>query len=141
MTEAPPEVTWWNPFSWRRGQEYADATDARVAELNEQSRDVYGDDWFAEVTDNLAASRVDVAGEILDEFDSQSLGKNLQESATKAGQSVGGVAGSIVQGAGNFVGNVLLGFPVWFWLVVAVGVFFYLGGGNIIRARVARASA
>lgn len=136
MTDAPPEVTWWNPFSWSRGQAYSDARDADT----QAYYDVYKPELSAEVAGNLGrdTAQVDVSGALLDEFDAESLGQNLEESASAAGKSVGGVAGSIVRGAGNFLGNTLLGFPAWFWLVVAVGGFFYLGGGNILRAWIAR---
>lgn len=79
--------------------------------------------------------------EIGGEFAPTKLAANLGESASKAGKAVGGVVGSVVQAAGNFVGNTLLGFPVWFWLLVGVGAFFYLGGANVIRAKVAKAAA
>lgn len=85
-------------------------------------------------------TQVEIAS-ISGEFAPDKLADNLGESATKAGKSVGKVVGSVVQAAGNFVGNTLLGFPVWFWLVVAVGAFFYLGGANVIRAKVAKAAA
>jgi hypothetical protein len=76
-----------------------------------------------------------------DEFAPSALANNLEESASKAGKGVGGFIGSIVQAAGNFVGNTLLGFPVWFWLVAGLGAFFWLGGANVIRAWVAKKSA
>lgn len=138
MTAAPPEVTWWNPVSWFQGQAYSDARDADT----QSYYDVYKPELSAEVAGNLSrdTAQVDVAGDILGEFDAQSLGDNLEQSASAAGKSVGGVAGSIVRGAGNFLGNTLLGFPAWFWLVVVVGGFFYLGGGNILRAWIARKS-
>ena len=85
-------------------------------------------------------TQVDIAS-VSGEFAPTKLAANLGESASKAGKAVGGVVGSVVQAAGNFVGNTLLGFPVWFWLVVGVGAFFYLGGANVIRAKVAKAAA
>lgn len=76
-----------------------------------------------------------------DEFKPAALAENLQESATSAGKTVGGIVGGIVRATGNFVGNTLLGFPVWFWLVAGAGAFFYLGGANLIRAWIAKKSA
>lgn len=136
MTEAPPEVTWWNPFSWRRGQEYSDARDRDT----QAYYDTYRPELSAEVAANLSRDTavVDVDAAITGEFDAESLTENLKESASAAGKSVGNVAGSVVQGAGNFLGNVLLGFPAWFWLVVLVGGFFYLGGGTLLRGWIAK---
>lgn len=84
-------------------------------------------------------AQVDIAS-ISGEFAPTKLAENLGESATKAGKAVGGVVGNVVQAAGNFVGQTLLGFPVWSWLVVGVVAFFYLGGGNLVRAAVARSA-
>ena len=138
MTKAPPEVTWWNPFSWSKGQAYSDARDADTQTYYDAKFPVLS----GEVAGNLSrdTAEVDVSGAILDEFDAESLGDNLEASASAAGKSVGGVAGSIVRGAGNFLGNTLLGFPAWFWLIVLAGGFFYFGGGNILRAWIARKS-
>lgn len=139
MTEAPPEVKWWNPFSWSAGQAYSDARDADTREYYATTRP----DLYDEVNDNLTrdTAEVDVYGEISEEFTGEALSANLKTSASEAGKAVGNAAGSVVQAAGNFAANALLGFPLWFWLALAVAAFFYLGGANLIRARVARAAA
>ena len=118
----------------------------REAELNQRRLEMgYYDQTRYEAAEARSVSdyqntQVDIAS-ISGEFAPAKLGANLGESATKAGKAVGSVVGSVVQAAVNFVGNTLLGFPVWFWLVVGVGAFFYLGGANVIRAKVAKAAA
>lgn len=118
----------------------------REAELNRRRLEIgywdQGDYEQAEARSQADYQNTQASiGSIGDEFAPAALAENLGESASKAGKTVGSVVGNVVQAAGNFVGNTLLGFPVWFWLLVGAGAFFYLGGGNIIRAKVARAAA
>lgn len=111
--------------------------DARQAE-NLRDRERYGEAWYQETLKNDQGSRVNAEAEVAAEFKAPALLNNLEASASAAGKSVGGVAGSIVRGAGNFLGNTLLGFPGWFWVAGLAGAFLYFGGGNLIRAWVAR---
>jgi hypothetical protein len=124
----------------------AESIRQREAELNQRRLEMgyYSPDQYdaaeSRSMSKFQNTQVGIAS-IADEFSAGNLAGNLGESATKAGRSVGSVLGNIAQASGNFVGNTLLGFPVWTWLLVAAVAFFYLGGGNLIRARVARAAA
>jgi hypothetical protein len=124
----------------------AESIRQREAELNRRRLEIGywdQDDYEraeARETAEYQNVQVDIAS-VTGEFAPTKLAANLGESASKAGKAVGSVVGNVVQAAGNFVGNTLLGFPIWFWLIVGAAAFFYLGGGNIIRAKVARAAS
>jgi len=124
----------------------AESIRQREAELNRRRLETgfYTQERFdaaeARSVSDYGNAQVSIAS-IGKEFAPAALVENLEESASKAGKGVGGFVGGIVQAAGNFVGNTLLGFPVWFWLVAGLGAFFWLGGGNLIRAWVAKKSA
>lgn len=119
-------------------QSESDRLDAARQAENLKDRETYGEAWYQQTLENDQRGRVNAEADIAAEFKAPALLTNLEESASAAGKSVGGVAGSIVRGAGNFLGNTLLGFPGWFWALALVGGFFYFGGGNLIRAWVAR---
>lgn len=63
----PEPVKWWNPFSWREAQAHSNAADERLAQINEDDREQYGETWHEEVVANNArdTAQVNVASDIV----------------------------------------------------------------------------
>jgi len=129
MTEAPPTVAWWNPFSWSKGQEYSDARDADTAAYYaNKSPEVRN-----EVADNLARGRVDVAGTILDEFTPSALVNNLSESSTQAASGIRAFLAPILAFPFKII-------PPIGWVIIVIVVFVWVGGPQWVRAYIAKKS-
>lgn len=135
MTEAPPELVWWNPFSWRRATEYGERIDAQREALNDKVAEQYGPEWRAQTSENTEGGRIDAGKEIREEFSPGALAENLGESAKTAGTAVGSVVGTVANAAGSFLFRVALGVPIWVWLVGLAVLAFYLGLPQIALAR------
>jgi hypothetical protein len=135
MIEAPPEVKWWNPFSWQAGTDYGNRIDAQREALNDRAAELYGPEWRAETAKNTAGGALDAGAEIRDEFTAGALAENLGESAAKAGNAVGSAVGTVTNAAGSFLFRVALGIPFWAWLVAAGALAIYLGLPGIALAR------
>lgn len=141
MTEAPPEVVWWNPFSWSKGTEYGERIDAQREALNDKVAEQYGPEWRAETERNTENGRLDAGAEIREEFAPEALAENLGESAKAAGTVVGGAVGTVANAAGSFLFRVALGVPIWVWLVGAAALAVYLGVPQIALARLRKGKA
>ncbi len=135
MIEAPPEVKWWNPFSWQAGTDYSNDVDAQREALNDKAAELYGPEWRAQTARNTEGGRLDAGDEITDEFTPGALADNLGESAVKAGNAVGSAVGTVTNAAGSFLFRVALGIPFWAWLVAAGALAIYLGLPGIALAR------
>lgn len=135
MIAPPPEVTWWNPFSWKAGTDYSNEIDEQREALNDRVEEIYGPEWRAETARNTEGGRLDAGDEITDEFTPEALADNLGESAVKAGNAVGSVVGTVTNAAGSFLFRVALGIPLWAWALAFVGIGIYLGLPGIVLAR------
>jgi hypothetical protein len=142
MIPPPPEVVWWNPWSWQAGTDYSAEIDQQREALNDRAAELYGPEWRAETARNTANGQLDASAEIREEFAPRALAENLGESATAAGKAVGSAVGTVANAAGSFVGRVLLGVPIWLWLIGLTVAFVYLGGpavvGPILRRRLSK---
>ncbi len=63
----------------------------------------------------------------------------FDEGLNDGANNVTGFVSGVFKTIGKALGAVLLGIPVWIWLGLAVGAFFYLGGGAFLRRKLAKA--
>lgn len=146
----------WNPLDWvgwggekSETELTQDATDWYVREKDLYERRLQSGYWTQARYDEAMAkldsqykTQLWDTDTISTEFtDAAKLGENLGESAAKAGDAVGGGVNRVLSAAGSFAGRVLWGVPAWVWVVVGIGGFFYLGGGVLLRGKIAKAAA
>lgn len=67
------------------------------------------------------------------------INEAFKEGLQEGANNITGFVSGAFKFVGKALGAILLGIPVWVWLGVGVVVFFYLGGGNIIRRKLAKA--
>lgn len=114
----------------------ADAAAQADAQLRELNQKKYGSSGM--IQDTLSGTDgVDVwvpPGE-----QEKQVNAAFQEGLNDGANNVTG----FVSGAFNFIGKalgaVLLGIPIWVWLIAGAGVFFYLGGGVWLRRKITKA--
>jgi len=108
--------------------------DAKLRAMNEDRAKELGSDWFSQVQKNYETQVT---------FDPKQQEAQVND-AFKEGldEGAGNVTG-FISGTFNFIGKalaaVLLGIPVWVWLIVGGVAFFYLGGGVWLRRKISKA--
>jgi hypothetical protein len=60
------------------------------------------------------------------------------EGAANVSGFFGGIVKLVTDGAGAVLKGALGGIPIWLWLLGAVALFVYLGGGNFVRAKITK---
>jgi hypothetical protein len=132
--EALLAKSWYDPRTWigsSDGQSQAelqaasDAADARLAELNQGSRARYGEAWYAQAEANRTAAVIDVPGSINEDFN---------RGAAEGYSNVTGAISTGLNAPFRFLWDAV---PKWLWLVALLALFLYLGGGVVIRRKVA----
>lgn len=68
----------------------------------------------------------------------EGLQEGAQEGLQNVLQAPGKAVGAVTDGAGTLLGGVLKNIPLWLWVAAAVVAFFYLGGGILLRNRLAK---
>jgi len=67
----------------------------------------------------------------------QGAGEGAMEGLNNVLKFPGQVVGSVGDGLGTLLGGILKNVPWWAWLLAAGFLFFYLGGGILVRRKVA----
>lgn len=124
---------WANGETADTTQATSDRLDAERQRMNQDDRQTYGEDWYQQTVKNDQASRQDVAGDINAGWDEGYAEgeQNLTNAVAAPFKLVGDASGSILKG-------VWKGVPLWVWIGLAVGAFFYFGGGALIRKMIAK---
>jgi hypothetical protein len=126
-------MPWYNPFSWVGSsdgrsqselQAEGDALDRRLAELNQQAAPRYGAEWFAQAEANRQGGYVDVEEEVTEAG---------REGLREGYDNVTGAIRETVNFPLKFLWDAL---PWWVWVGAVVGLFFYFGGGAVVRRKV-----
>ena len=116
---------WLTGYDSENAARAADA-DAQLRRLNEERALVYGPDWKATVDRNFETQEPFDEASQRDAIN-QAFGEGLKEGR-------GNITGFISDAFG-FVGktlaSVLLGIPVWVWLLGGLGVWAYLGAPGL----------
>ena len=105
-------------------QQRSDQADAALAELTKKKLEAgkVTPENYAKTMSNIDAGRVDVASSVNAEFLA-----GLAETPDR-----------IRAGLGAAVGSILGSIPLRLWLIGGIVLFFYLGGGQLLRARLTR---
>jgi hypothetical protein len=108
----------------------AAAADARLRAMNEARAAELGAEWKAQVDRNYETQAV--FG-----YDAQKREVNIafKEGLDDGAKGITGFISGVFSFVGKALGAVLLGIPAWAWLLVGVGVWFYLGTPGLNRIK------
>jgi hypothetical protein len=109
-------------------QKDLDNQDQQLAALNQDrlNSGAYSDAVYAEAEAHRLGGKLDVTGEV-----SQAFNESIQDSVSGAA----GVVKGVIKTPFDFLFKAL---PWEIWLIAAVAIFFYLGGGIYLKGILAR---
>jgi hypothetical protein len=117
---------WANGESADDAQAQADETDRRLRAEIARDADRLGPEVTAESLRHLDENPIDYEREIGDGF---------EDGLKEGSRTVTGFFRGVFDFTGEAFSAVLRGVPLWLWLVVAAGIFFYFGGGQWLKRR------
>lgn len=131
MNFLPDWLTGYDPENAARAAE----ADARLRQINLERALVYGPDWQTAVDRNF---------ETQEPFDEASQRDAINQAFGEGLKEGRGNITDAIKGAFDFVGktlaSVLLGVPVWAWLLAAGAVWVYLGAPGLrqLKGKIAK---
>jgi hypothetical protein len=132
---------WDSVTSWLAGTETQAVQDERYQALSSrynealQSKIDSGtiDPGVAAIDRQYAANNAASGGNQTDAYN-----QGFVEGAQDGLNNVLAAPGNAISGGGSIVGKILGNIPWWFWLLLLIGAFLYLGGGLVLRAQASK---
>lgn len=110
----------------------ASSTRAQLNQINSDEAVIYGQDWYAQTQINAAA-------DLQSEADLGTVSDAFASGAEDGWGNVLGFTSGTIKNAFKRIGQILsatiFAIPLWAWLLAALVLFFYLGGGTLLKRK------